>query len=96
MQDSMINSLRWPAVLPDGSRPLLVAGDKYRVTYRTSSQRKDREAVMIFIGLNQSRGKFTSVWSARPLFGTQELPVEQISALELVPYGSQVYVNRVV
>lgn len=90
------DGIRWPATLPGGGQPILQGGIKYRVTYRVGQQKRDREAVMTFLGIRSDHGSNTSLWSARPVAGTQELPVEAVSRIDEAPPGSQIYLNRVV
>lgn len=92
------DGIRWPVTLPGGGgQPLLQAGVKYVVTYRVGMQKRDREAVMTFVGLHEARGvgRHISYWSARPVAGTQELPVDSVSKIKEAPRESQIYIGKV-
>lgn len=87
-------TVRWP-VPGKAMGPLVKLGAKYRLTYRIGRQVKPREAVMVLIGINTSRGKVTTVWSARPVAGTQELPAEAVLSLKAVDAKTEPYLNKV-
>lgn len=86
---------RWPVALPDQTRPILYSGARYKIQYRLETQRRHREAAMVFMGIRVNMGKILSVWSARPLAGTQELPVNAVSILEPIPFGTKPYLDRI-
>lgn len=67
-------------------------GKKIRLTYRIGMQRKDREAVMVYLGTD---GDSRYIFSARPVAGTQTLPMSAIIDWEVVADNAGVYLNRV-
>jgi hypothetical protein len=72
----------------------LTTGKVYRVQYKSATQRRVREAVMVF--LSHSPRSNSTQWSARPAAGTQELPDEWVLRLEEVPTDTKRYMNRLV
>jgi hypothetical protein len=70
----------------------LVKGKKYKVRYRIGMQRNDREAVMVFLGVNDS----LLLWSARPVAGTQQLYSKDLKEATQVSDDTVVYLNRIV
>lgn len=91
--------LRWPglATSSDGTRPLMTPGERYRITYKTPSQRRYRESVMTFLELQPVANSFNSIWSARPVAGTQEIPVIWVTKIQLIERieDAKVYINKV-
>lgn len=69
----------------------LVEGVKYRIEYRSETQIKPRQAVMVYLGRDGS----DLLFSARPVAGTQHLPVVWLRAVEQVDPATEAYVNRV-
>lgn len=65
-------------------------GKKYKVVYKSDTQRFNREAVMVFLG---EQGNDTS-WSARPVAGTQTMPRHWIIGVAEVEASARVYINR--
>lgn len=86
------SSFAWPVRMASGSMPLVTPGQKYKVTYRTGQQKLSREAVMVFISGDET----SSVWSARPVAGTQILPIASVLDLDKVQMETKVYVNKVI
>lgn len=68
--------------------PTLSLGVRYRIRYQSKTQRRVREAVMIYLG--------GEAWSARPVAGTQLIPEHWIKSVEEVDYNTQPYLNRMV
>ena len=72
-------------------RPLVV-GQRYLLRYRSATQRRDRAAVMVYLGDDGDRLLF----DARPAAGTQSMPVGWIQAAEPVADDTPAYINRIV
>lgn len=70
----------------------LIEGAKYRVTYRSETQKRDRQAVMRFLGVEGDK----LTWSARPVAGTQEMPRSWFKSAERVLESTQPYIDKVV
>lgn len=88
-------AIRWPATLPDDGSKSVTPGAKYKLQYRTGFQRKEREAVMRFIGFSVKSGRHPiSVWNCPPAGGNLTLPIESVSNLEEVPPDCEEYFNR--
>lgn len=76
------------------TRVPLYQGGMYRILYKIKGvQRKPRQSVMKLI--DERKGEFRPglIFSARPRFGTQEIPWDSIVELELVESDAQVYIN---
>jgi hypothetical protein len=72
--------------------PYLVPRMKYRIRYRLDGQRKDREAVLRYMGGSQD--KKDSHWDGRPDLGTQTFPWASIKAVAAVPVDTDIYTDR--
>lgn len=70
---------------------VLVNGQKYRLTHRTPSQKRDRESVAVYLDEDNK----SYVLSARPAAGTQEMPKEWVLGIEPVDEITECYVNKV-
>lgn len=70
----------------------LIEGRKYRVTHRSETQKKDRQSVMRFLEIQGN----DIIWSARPVAGTQSMPVSWFKSAEPVLESTDPYVNRVI
>lgn len=70
----------------------LVAGQKYKITYRNPAWRHSRCGVMAYIDRNILRR--STRWSARPVAGTQELPNHWVENIEEVPADTKPYLHR--
>lgn len=73
----------------------LNTGKMYRVTFTKPGGRIELVSQMRLIAINEDAvfGR-TLVFSARPRFGTQEMPERMIGKIELVPPDSYVYLNH--
>lgn len=75
-------------------------GKKYKVRYRTPTQRYDRELVAVYLGKPDYRSNVIDVsrrtrqFSGRPEFGTTELEIGWIIANEEVDPSTKCYVGR--
>ena len=69
----------------------LVPGQRYHLRYRSTTQRLDRGAVMVYLGADGDRLLF----SARPAAGTQQIPRGWLKAAEAVPADTPAYLNRI-
>lgn len=76
-----------------GQSVLLLAGQWYRVTHRSETQRLSRESVMQYLWLDAGG---TLAFSARPVAGTQQLPLHWLVDAVEVPPGTKVVLSRVV
>lgn len=79
----------------NASTKTLNTGKMYRITFTKPGGRITLESQMKLIAINESKlsGR-TLVFSARPRFGTQEVPESMIEKIELVPPDAYVYVNH--
>lgn len=68
----------------------LKVGTKYRIVYKSSAQKFNRESVMTYIGRHVNSLDF----SARPVLGTQIIPVEWLVDLVAVDQATVPYVGR--
>jgi hypothetical protein len=85
-----------PAASGDLAAPVdlaagLVPGQRYRLRYRSSTQRLDRSAVMVYLDADGENLLF----SARPAAGTQQIPRTWLLSVEAVPADTPVYLNRI-
>ena len=69
----------------------MAPGERYRLRYRSETQRRDRTAVMVYLGADGDEFLF----DARPAAGTQRLPRVWVLGVEPVPASTPVYLNRV-
>jgi len=70
----------------------MAPGERYRLRYRSETQRRDRTAVMVYLGEDGDQLLF----DARPVVGTQRMPRVWILGIEPVPVNTPAYINRVV
>lgn len=70
----------------------MATGQRYRVRYRSATQRRDRTAVMVYLGADGDHLLF----DARPVAGTQRLPRTWVRAVEPVPADTPASINTVV
>jgi hypothetical protein len=75
----------------DNATPSMELGERYRVRYRSETQRRDRTAVMVYLGEDGDRLLF----DARPAAGTQRLPCAWVRRVEPVAADTPAYINRV-
>lgn len=85
-----------PATSGDLAAPVdlaagLVPGQRYRLRYRSSTQRLDRSAVMVYLDADGD----TLLFSARPTARTQQIPRVWLRAVETVPADTRAYINRI-
>jgi hypothetical protein len=73
------------------TEPELVIGQRYRLVYRSQTQRLPREAVMTYLG----RDGDTLSFDARPVAGTQHMPAAWLRTAEPVPRATKAVLNRV-
>lgn len=71
----------------------LEIGTRYRLRYRSETQRRDRTAVMDYIGTNHNGDH---QFSARPVAGTQTMPAAWLLEAVAVAKATPVHLNRVV
>ncbi len=69
----------------------LVVGQRYRLRYRSATQRLDRSAVMVYLGADGDQLLF----NARPAAGTQHMPWAWLRAVKPVPADTPAYLNKV-
>jgi hypothetical protein len=75
-------------------------GKKFRIRYRTPTQRYDREMVAVYLGMPSHRdvrvapGRRQREFSGRPQFGTTFLEMGWIISNELVDDSIECYVDR--
>ncbi len=74
----------------DNTAVPMTQGHRYRVRYRSGSQRRDRTAVMVYLGTNGG----WLLFDARPAAGTQRMPNTWIRAVEPVPADTPAQINR--
>ena len=67
------------------------AGCRYRVRYRSGTQRRDRTAVMVYLGADGD----ALLFDARPAAGTQRMPRGWVRHIEPVPADTPAHINRV-
>lgn len=83
-EDKVVVVTSWQGVKYDD----LMVGQRYRIIYRSDAHRVDRVAVMDYMGSMRVnwglRGSpdDTLVFSARPIAGTQNMPMEWIKSIE--------------
>jgi hypothetical protein len=70
----------------------LVIGRKYLIKHKSESQRRLRESVLTFLGLD---GSGCLQWDAQPSFGTQSLPKEWIIDIVEVDQAEKHRVGKV-
>jgi hypothetical protein len=70
----------------------LIPGRRYRITYRSDTQRRDRYSVMDYMHQDPN-GEM--VFSARPEFGTQVMPRKWVKKIELVPTTTKIVMGRI-
>jgi hypothetical protein len=75
----------------NSSAPPLILGQRYLVRYRGETHRRDRTAVMVYLGEDGDR----LVFDARPVAGTQFMPRAWVLAVEPVAADTPSHVNRV-
>lgn len=73
-------------------------GSKYKLVYRNpdTRQKHNRTAVMVYLGEKHEANKHVLVFSARPVAGTQEMPLSWISEIREASPEAPVYINKVV
>jgi len=76
----------------DNAAPPMRPGQRYQVRYRSGSQRRDRTAVMVYLG-EDGDGLLVD---ARPAAGTQRMPRRWLRAVEPVPADTAAHINRIV
>jgi hypothetical protein len=69
----------------------MAPGGRYRLRYRSETQRRDRTAVMVYLGEDGDQLLF----DARPAAGTQRMPRVWVLGVEPVPANTAAYINRV-
>ncbi len=69
----------------------LVVGQRYRLRYRSTTQRLDGSAVMVYLGVDGHQLLF----DARPAAGTQRMPRTWLRALDPVPAHTPAHLNKV-
>jgi len=69
----------------------LVVGRRYHLRYRSTTQRLDRGAVMVYLGADGD----TLLFDARPAAGTQHLPRTWLLAAQAVPADTPPYLNKI-
>ncbi len=69
----------------------LVRGQRYRLRYRSETQRRDRSAVMVYLGADGDQLLF----DARPAAGTQRMPRTWLRAVEQVPVDTPAHINKI-
>jgi hypothetical protein len=70
----------------------MLKGTKYKIRYRLDNQRRDREGVAMYLGLNQNLKDYD--FSGRPEFGTTSIPMAAISHMKIVPDNTQCYMDK--
>jgi len=76
----------------DYAVPPMTRGHRYRVRYRSATQRRDRTAVMVYLGADGD----CLLFDARPAAGTQHMPHAWVRAIEPVPADTPAHLNRTV
>jgi hypothetical protein len=76
----------------DNAAPPMRPGQRYQVRYRSGSQRRDRIAVMVYLGEDGE----SLLFDARPAAGTQRMPRPWLRAVEPVPADTAAHINRIV
>ena len=66
-------------------------GQKYKITYRLSTQRVTREGVATYLDVDRNG---SLVFSGRPEFGTVTMQPADILHIEPVPQDTNCYMNR--
>jgi len=79
------------AAAEDNLAAALAVGQWYRLRYRSTTQRLDRSAVMVYLGTDGDQLLF----DARPAAGTQHIPQAWLQAVEPVPADTPPYLNKV-
>jgi hypothetical protein len=74
----------------DGVWPL-EPGQRCLLLYRSETQRRDRTAVMVYLGEDGDRLLF----DARPMAGTQRIPRVWIRDVEPVAADTPAHINRI-
>jgi hypothetical protein len=69
---------------------LLEPGQRYLLRYRSQTQRRDRTAVMVYLGGDGDELLF----DARPAAGTQRLPRAWARSVEPVAADTPAHINR--
>ncbi len=83
-----------PATNPCGgnpSAPAMVIGQRYHLRYRSTTQRRDRGAVMVYLGDDGD----DLLFDARPAAGTQRMPRGWLRAADAVPADTPPYINKI-
>src|SRR5262249_14382978 len=77
----------------------LVVGHGYHLTYRSTTQRRDRGAVMVYLGTDYGTDTGPSgevlLFDARPAAGTQRLPRTWLRSAHAVPDDTPPYLNKI-
>lgn len=73
---------------------VLVPGKRYWLRYRLYGQRRDRTAIMSFMGAHEQLGKSHLMWSARPVAGTQSLPLESVFEISERDERHAIFIDR--
>lgn len=81
-----------------GTQPnkALVAGARYAIRWRSPNLRRDRLDVLDYLGdnyTNRSGGEY--VFSARPIAGTQAIPIDWVISMERVASSTPIQIGRV-
>jgi len=79
---------------PDGGQqrfPSLTTGRRYQVRYRSETQRRDRTAVLVYLGADGD----ALLFDARPAAGTQRMPRGWVRQIEPVSADTPAHINRV-
>lgn len=75
----------------DVAQPMIV-GRRYRLRYRSGTQRRDRTAVMVYLGADGE----ALLFDARPVAGTQRMPRAWIREVQRVPADTPPHLGKVV
>lgn len=75
-------------------RLVMEIGAKYKVTYKSETQRIPRTLVAMYLGDDTYNGNHK--FSGRPVFGTTDLPKNWILSVETVPSDTQPHVDKLV
>jgi hypothetical protein len=70
----------------------MTPGHRYLLRYRSASARRDRSAVMVYLGADGD----ALLFDARPAAGTQSMPCRWIARVEEVPADTPAHINRIV
>ena len=75
----------------DTAAPPMVLGLRHRLRYRSETQRRDRTAVMVYLGEDGD----ALLFDARPAAGTQRMPRGWVRAAEPVTANTPAHINRI-